>query len=143
MNKRYFLARSGQTLLGGALAAKAWGPALAGPMPQGRPASDAATPSALQGLGHWQALIGTVFATTTPVRLSTNLTLTEVRPCHAAPGLEQFTLVFQGPSHRQLPAGLHALAPGGQGHQPVYLDPVAHQGGLTTYTASFSLIAQA
>ncbi|MDE2401047.1 MAG: hypothetical protein KGL90_05240 [Burkholderiales bacterium] len=147
MNKRNFLVHSGQALLSGSTGLLAtWTPAQASAA--ATKASTMATgltgTSNRSGMSHWQGLIGSEFAAVTPVQLPTTLTLLEVAPKHthsrAPAGLEQFTLTFQGPSRRQLPAGLHTLAHGEHGGQLVYLEPTLHQDGQTRYTACFSLM---
>ena len=89
----------------------------------------------------WQALCGSTFGAQTPVRLSTELTLIEVRPGPSAAQLEQFTAVFDGPGHRRLPGGLHALTHDAIDPLALYLEPVASGNGRVTYQAHFSHLA--
>jgi hypothetical protein len=141
MNKRDFLVNGGKALVGGGATALAGlNPLMAMPRPPQQADDAAAQPARLlQRQADWQALCGTDFAARTSVHLPTQLTLTEVRPAGPADTrLEQFTAVFEGPSRRQLPAGLHALAHGTMGDVALYLEPIGSAHGRTTYQAHFS-----
>jgi hypothetical protein len=138
MNKRNFLIVGGQALVG-------LPPLVAATQAHSSRATQAVpTPSSTPLRSHrqaeWQALRGTQFGAVTPVRLSTQLTLRDVQPGPQAKGLEQFTVVFEGPSRRQLPAGLHSLQHETAGRLALYLEPINTSGGRTTYSAHFSQI---
>jgi len=134
MNKRNFLIFGGQALVGlQPLLAATPGTARA-------PVSSSPGPRLSHRQAEWQALCGTRFGATTPVHLSTQLTLREVRSGPQAQGLEQFTVVFEGPSRRRLAAGLHDLQHETAGRLALYLEPLGTSQGRTTYSAHFSQV---
>jgi hypothetical protein len=66
--------------------------------------------------------------------------LTAVQEGPAAAGLDQFSLVFQGPRTASLQAGSYLVSHRKDGDFLLYLEPAGSQQGSSTFVAQFSLL---
>lgn len=147
MNKRAFLLTSGTWLgLGTAMASPSADHAHAAThrRTEARPkALTKACPDGVppQSQADWQALLGQAFEAHTALGQPCTLRLVQVQDAAVAcPHLSQFTLRFEGPAHRHLPAGLHWLRHPRSGQSlALALHPLP-PGPSRHYLAHFSLL---